>query len=84
MITSRYDVYEAIDAERKYQDRTWGHTTPSADEFALYVSEYSSRLRAHCTDPKVREASGETEMDFFRKVAALCVAAMELHGAPHR
>lgn len=85
MSTRREAVYRSIDSERDYQERLWGTShAPLPDAFALYVSEYAARLRAHATDPRVRHASGESVQDFFRKVAGLCVASMEAHGSPHR
>ena len=84
MSATREEVYEAIDSEREYQEGLWDEVPRTTDEFALYVNEYASRLQAHCTDPRVRERTGESELDFFRKVGALCVAAMEQHGAPKR
>lgn len=52
----------------------------SIDEFALYVRGYAedlAQLASHTNDPRPK-------LEFFRKVGALCVAAMEQHGAPPR
>lgn len=52
----------------------------SIDEFALYIHGYSNdlvKIASHTNDPREK-------LDFIRKVAALCVAAMEQHGAPMR
>ncbi len=90
---TRSDVFEALVSERIYQDQRWGETQSSEqpldgkpvgfrtlDEFALYVHGYAqdlARIAAHSDSPTEK-------LDFFRKVGALCVAAMEHHGAPHR
>lgn len=94
--TARHVVYDAIDSERDYQDDKWGRVrsgsrTPTAeepggsrsvDEFALYVNGYSNKLvQMLSTDGGT---GGEEHMAMFRKIAALCVAAMEQHGAPFR
>lgn len=95
-MTTRNEVYAAIDSERDYQDRKWGATLSgdrepnveagqkggdrSVDEFALYISGYTNDL--------VHNAShfGKTrqKLEIIRKIGALAVAAMEQHGAPHR
>lgn len=52
----------------------------SLDEFALYIFGYADdlmRLASHTNDPAPKR-------EFVRKVAGLCVACMEQHGAPHR
>ncbi len=86
---SRQDVYFAIDSERDYQEEVWGATQSSdepgngdrtLDEFALYIVGYSDDLlrnASHFGSPKAK-------LDIIRKVAGLCVAAMEQHGAPER
>lgn len=94
--TARHIVYEAIDSERDYQDDKWGRVrsgsraptveepggSRSVDEFALYVNGYSNKLvQMLSTDGGT---GGEEHMAMFRKIAALCVAAMEQHGAPFR
>ena len=86
---ARECVYKAIDTEREYQEECWGSTLSSdqpgngdrtLDEFVLYIAGY--------TDDLVRNASHfgspQAKLDIVRKVAGLCVAAMEQHGAPHR
>ncbi len=90
----REDVYRLVDGERDYQDSRWGSTLSSdrepvpgtqggdrtIDEFALYIAGYSDDL--------IREAShfggAENKLAIVRKLAGLCVACMEQHGAPQR
>ena len=91
--TPREAVYAAIDRERVYQDDKHGAATAkqagrsprgndrTIDEFVLYINGYANEA--------MRQASGIGEdaygtLDTIRKIAALCVAAMEQHGAPRR
>lgn len=89
MTVPRSVVYAAIDTERDYQDARWGDSLSSdrpgngersIDEFALYISAYADKMVQQCgtfADPKAK-------LESIRKVAGLCVAAMEQHGAPDR
>ena len=93
MIT-RAEVYAAIDSERDYQDKRWGETLsggrpPTAeqlagfrtvDEYALYIVGYAHKL----LDNAATFAVTKDKLDIIRKVAGLCVACMEEHGAPKR
>jgi hypothetical protein len=86
---SRQDVYAVIDGERAYQDSRWGGSAsngrPGAgertlDEYCLYIVGYADDLKhiaSHEPDPIKK-------LEFVRKVAALCVACMEEHGAVPR
>ena len=86
---NRSDVYELIDGERDYQDAKWcsnrssgeaGNGERTIDEFSLYILGYAqdaARLASHILDRNLKLAE-------IRKVAALCVACMEQHGAPER
>lgn len=81
-------VMQSIRSERAYQLDRWpvgpGHEREAddrtPDEFALYVLTYATKLAtvAGSTRDPVEQMAG------FRKVAALCHAAMERHGAPKR
>lgn len=90
---NRETVYNAINTERDYQDRTWGGTksdrqpsdAPNSmertiDEFALYVTRYTNQLIEVCGTSDYPEV----KMEVFRKIAALCVACGERHGMPER
>jgi hypothetical protein len=80
---SRSEVYAAIDSERIYQDHLWGDqmiNPPSIDAFACYVQGYTNQLVEKCSTSEDVDA----RLNFFRKVAGLCVACMEQHGAPSR
>ena len=89
----RKEIYEVIDGERDYQDKIWDGTASSKnpscekgaldrtiDEFALYIKGYSNdlvQIASHSDDPNKK-------LDVIRKVAGLCVACMEKHGAVKR
>ena len=93
-MSTRKEVYAAIDSERAYQDKLWGHTlsgdhltsemqpggTRTVDEFSLYIIGYANDLLVN-TSHYVEE---EAKLDIIRKISALGVACMEQHGAPHR
>lgn len=86
---SREQVYKAIDSERDYQEEMWGSTFSSdqpgngdrtLDEFALYIEGYAddlARVASH-------SVSVTEKLNIVRKIAGLCTACMEQHGAPHR
>lgn len=89
MNTPRTEVYSAIDTERDYQDAKWGHSLSSdrpgngersIDEFATYIVGYAHKL----LDQAATFADPKSKLDAVRKVAGLCVACMEQHGAPPR
>ena len=90
---TRQDVYTAIDSERDYQDSRWGEKLSgerpapedeggnrSLDEFILYIQNYAQDLGAFAST----SSDWSQKLHKIRKVAGLCVAAMEQHGAPHR
>lgn len=77
---TRQLVYNAIDNERDYQEQKWGGgPIRSLDEFALYIRDYAEEA-AH----QLTRGDEEKGLHTIRKVAGLCVAAMEQHGAPPR
>lgn len=76
----RQDVYAAIDSERDYQASRWGEKPHEIDAFVTYIQEYTNQLvHLAATDDDPRHKLGA-----MRKVAGLCVACMEQHGAPIR
>ncbi len=85
----RSEVYAAIDSERDYQQAKWGASLSggrpgtgerSVDEFILYINGYADKLADFASE----FADTEKKLHFVRKVAGLCVACMEQHGAPKR
>jgi len=90
-MSTRAEVYAAVDSERAYQQdmAAAAHGDPSNDYnkalecFATYIASYSDEL----TDQLSRTWGPDAyrkPLDTVRKIAALAVAAMEVHGAPLR
>jgi hypothetical protein len=91
---SRQQVYGIIDSERNYQDSRWGATLSgdrapaagqsggdrSVDEFILYIAGYTNDAVHNAS----HFAKAEDKLAIVRKIAGLCVACMEQHGAPTR
>ena len=86
-MTSRTDVYAAIDSERAYQDNLWpdgegaGSNKMSIGEFLLLAEEYIAKARAAWVVEKRPEINA---LNIMRKVAGIAVNCMEQHGAPRR
>lgn len=87
-MSTRAEVYAAIDSERKYQiamaEKAHGDPsndfTKSLENFALYMQSYQNQLvdqLSRVWGPDAYKGPLET----IRKIVALGVAAMEVHGA---
>jgi hypothetical protein len=84
----RQDIYKCINGERDYQDAIWGSRrqmdgTPDEEK---PVAEWINYIEYHVSKAKERvyhldTVSATAEL---RKVAALAVRAMEIHGCPER
>jgi hypothetical protein len=85
---TRENVYLAVDSERRYQDAGAGNAARHADqpkamspgEFILCMEKCLADARAAWYKPD----GGIACLDYVRKVTALGVQCMELHGAPPR
>lgn len=77
----RSDVYKLIDGERDYQDKRWPDS--GASEVGSHLALIDSYIR-RAIDAWSNEKGDAGGLDVIRKVAALCVRAMEMHGAPPR
>lgn len=85
---TREQVYATVDSERRYQDAGAGNAQrhPDTDkamtpgEFILCMEECLAHARAAWYKPN----GGQASLPFIRKVTALGVHCMELHGAPPR
>jgi hypothetical protein len=84
----RHDVYKCIDSERKYQDMRWNtdlreDQIPDEDK---PVAEWLNYIEYHLSKAKNENyhLNKESALDELRKVAALAVRAMEIHGCPER
>lgn len=90
-ITVKMVVYAAIDSEREYQYTRWVDSCQKAnidyrEDDTKTVGEWLMFIKGYYNDA-VHSAShmaGSPVMDCFRKLAALCVACMEVHGGYYR
>lgn len=88
-LTTRAQVYTAIDTERAYQDRRRnGETTTtggghSLEEWFMYMEDYIAEAK-HILSRQARQDADPLALDIMRKVAGMAVCAMEQHGAPWR
>ena len=86
-MTTRLDVYRAVDSERDYQDAGMGNAkrperAPEASpgEYILFMEKCLADAREACYKPGGNNAC----RPFIRKATALGVRCMEIHGAPRR
>ena len=84
----RQQVYHAVDNERMYQDQLWKNDDPTSKQpsaWILWMEHYLSEARRLASTTSETDHVTKMEiMDFIRKVTALGVAAMELHGVNER
>lgn len=79
---SRADVFEALSEERDYQNSRWGGDDDTAmGDFLTFIRVYFTKAQEKRTLGK--KYTFET-LDNLRKVAGLCVAAMERFGVRPR
>lgn len=89
MQATRQQVYAAIDSERDYQHTMiraagrYEEETKPLEAYVLYIDSYLHDVKT-ALSKKWGPTSIEEALNSLRKVAALSVAAMETHGAPHR
>ncbi len=86
-MTTREEVYAAIDSEREYQGK-WEVESESKglhsiEEFFIYVEDYVLEAK-HILSRESIQTARPKALNIMRKVTALGVAAMEQHGAPKR
>lgn len=90
-MSTRTEVYAAIDSERDYQTKVWRENAGlepecpvrTVAEELLMLEDYVARARTAWTNaPRATEVAITT--DILRKCAGICVRAMENHGAPKR
>jgi len=84
----RTDVYKCLDTERDYQDLRWSvrrneNGTPDAEKPPI---EWITYIEYHLNEAKnaVYNLEDEETLAQVRKVAALAVRCLELHGCPER
>ncbi len=83
----RRKVYELIDGERKYQDALQVGPDGRTDGEPKSVGDYLTLIR--CLSARADEAyygkpGNEPSLDQVRKIAAVAIQCMEVHGAPPR
>lgn len=89
-MTSRAEVFDAINSERAYQrSRAIQSGKPdeaphSIEEFALYMEDYLREAITQLARTWTPTGQVPAALDTIRKVTALGVACMEQHGAPRR
>lgn len=82
MKATRNEVYNAIDGERKYQEKRWERPAHnhSNTEYLVYIDHYVKQAFA-----AVSTQDGDVStLPALRKIAALAVAAMEENGVEFR
>jgi hypothetical protein len=88
-ITTRVEVYKAIDSERDYQDnfvlpeRRY-YQTHTLGEFILMLNQYSAQAMEKWTHHTDAIDDFPESLHIVRKIAGLAVRCMEQHGAPER
>ena len=83
----RIRVYAAIRGERDYQDDQQGNAKRHEGQPPMTPGEYilcMEKLLHDARDQWYGPNGGVLCLEFVRKVTALGVACMELHGAPQR
>jgi len=87
MLTTRAEVYRAIDTERDYQEFRWSDSTThhnhSLTEWLVYIRDYTEEA-LHILSREADPVATEKALPFLRKIAPLGVAGMEQLGAPLR
>jgi len=84
----RSEVYKRIDAERDYQDLRWNTNIREEDvpDEDKPVAEWLNYIEYHLTKSKLANyhLNKDESLTEIRKVAALAVRALEIHGCPER
>ena len=84
----RKEVYKRIDGERDYQDKTWvaRRTLDGTPDEEKPVAEWINYIEFHIAKAKdkVYHLDTQAALEEIRKVTALGVRTMEIHGCPAR
>jgi len=86
-MATRSEVYQAVDSERDYQDAQQGNAKRHEGQPAMTPGEFILCMEKCLDDARnewYKPDGGKGCLDFVRKVSALGVQCMELHGAPKR
>lgn len=84
----REEVYKNIDKEREYQDLKWDQRRTKDDvaDADKAVAEWLNYMAQHLSDAQkgVYNLDTNEALEQIRKVVALGVCALEIHGCPER
>jgi hypothetical protein len=88
----RKEVYHLIDGERDYQDSLWSNELetrnhkPDIFDERKSIAEWLNYIEFHLGEAKhaVYALEPKKATASIRKIAALAVCAMEIHGTPKR
>lgn len=88
----RKEVYRLIDGERDYQDSRWNDQLETRSkkydiqDDRKSIAEWLNYIEFHLNEAKhaVYALESKKATASIRKIAALAVRAMEIHGAPER
>lgn len=83
----RNEVYQRIDTERDYQDLRWdSEKNDGAYDNEKDVAEWINYIEYHIHAAKnqIYNSDKEEALAHIRKIAALSVRTMEVHGCPKR
>jgi hypothetical protein len=86
-MATREQVFAAINTERAYQEAQIGNSKRHEGQPPMTPGEYILCMEKCLADARVTwyaPDGGAACLDHVRKVAALAVSCMELHGAPER
>ena len=82
-MTTRAEIFDAIDRERSYQDQKWGTLVQHPHQLDEWIGIMARKLRearrAWAKEPSVNPAKAE-----LLQVIAVGVAALEQHGVIER
>jgi len=84
----RREVYDRIDTEREYQELRWGNENKERDvlDYDKSPAEWLNYMEHHMGEAKKANyfLNKEETLAQIRKVVALGVRALEVHGCPER
>jgi hypothetical protein len=84
----REHVYKRINQERDYQDKTWSHEREQSgiSDDEVSVAEWVNYMEFHLNKAKneIYFLKTDEALAELRKVTALGVKCMEIHGCPER
>ena len=88
-MSTREEVYKAIDSERDYQDSRWNKETTTSEnihsfeDWIVYMEDYLTEAK-YILSRNARQVAEPNVCHIMRKVVAMGVNSLEQHGALHR